>query len=125
MSHITQLLILVLITTINGNEIDHLECLNNNECLNDFFWINNYCCPGIPDVSFSNCCNIIKYITRNDNYWQNVNETIENPRGINIVIGASIIIIILLMISIGIQLIYCMCCGRKKYIIVEKSDNIY
>ena len=123
MPKIAQLLFLVLITTINGNEIDHPECLNNNECLNDFFWINNYCCPAVPDIAA--CCNVMEYIIRNDNYWQNMIETIKNPRGINIVIGASIIIIILLVISIGIQLIYCMCCGRKKYIIVEKSDNIY
>ena len=51
--------------------------------------------------------------------------TCQNPRGINVIIGVSIGIILLLIIGLVIQLVCCLCCGccgSKKYVIVGRGD---
>jgi len=105
------------------NAIDQTSvCMTDESCNKNFFSVNNYCCEVL---ALGTCCNWYKYVTRNDEIWKNTVYTVNNPRGINIIIGVSVGIIALLIIGLVIQLICCLCCGccgSKKYVIVGRGD---
>lgn len=91
-------------------------CIMDEGCNTAFLNFNNYCCT-------LTCCNMFEYISKNDNYWDNLVHTFSVPRAINIIIIVGIIILLASFIGIIVKLIccFCCCCGSKKYVIVGNN----
>lgn len=100
------------------NKISENVCIMDEDC-NKFLKFENYCC------SF-NCCHMFKYITRNDDYWENIQTVIyQKPRPFNIGLLICSLLILILVLAIIIKLVSCLCCGccgSKKYVVVGRGD---
>ncbi len=90
------------------NTIENL-CAFHSNCNNEFLKLNNYCCQG-------QCCNIIQFVffQSEDAVMKNLVYTFDNPRGINIIIGVLIGIVVCVIIGMILSILRCICCGCLK-----------
>jgi hypothetical protein len=101
-----------------AQDLSNNLCLINENCNQQFFTLKNYCC-GVQ------CCDLIRYIGRNDKYWENFASTFEEPRAINIILAILFTLIVVLLIGLITKVICCLlcgCCGTKKYVIVGRGE---